>query len=177
MMDTFQTERLVAERLRADHLGELTAMHNDPRVMATLGGVRTEEQSRRFHEESLDQWDRDGHGLWMLRDRSDGRFVGRGGIRHVTLDGVDEVEIAYALMAEYWGRGLATEMATKFLELAWGHLGMSQLVCFTMTTNLRSRRVMEKVGFRYERDMIHHDLPHVLYRMHSPSRRVPRPPA
>jgi [ribosomal protein S5]-alanine N-acetyltransferase len=108
MIDTFQTERLVAERLRDDHLGILTEMHKDPRVMATLGGVRSEEQSRLFHEESLGQWDRHGHGLWVLRDRTDGRFVGRGGIRHVTLGDVDEVEIAYALMSEYWGRGLAT---------------------------------------------------------------------
>jgi len=168
VIDTFQTERL-----RADHLGELTAMHNDPRVMATLGGVRTEEQSRRFHEESLDHWERYGHGIWVLRDRTDGRFVGRGGIRHVTLDGVDEVEVAYVLMAESWGKGLATEMATKFLQLAWGSLALSQLVCFTMTTNLKSRCVMEKVGFRYERDMSHHGLPHVLYRMFSPDRLVP----
>jgi RimJ/RimL family protein N-acetyltransferase len=41
----------------------------------------------------------------------------------------------------------------------------SDLVCFTLTTNHASQRVMEKVGFRYERDVLHAGLPHVLYRL------------
>jgi len=80
----------------------------------------------------------------------------------------DEVEVAYALVADFWGRGLATEMAGRFLEMGWGHYGLTEIVCFTLTTNLASRRVMEKVGFHYERDIVHSGLPHVLYRITAP---------
>lgn len=165
MIETFETERLTAERLRPEHVEELEVMHTNPRVMATLSGTRTSEQTRQFLSGSLDHWDQRGYGLWVFRDRSTGRFAGRGGIRHVHVGGKDEVELAYALMEEYWRQGLATEMARALLKIAFEELGLNELVCFTMQTNLASQRVMQKVGFQYERDVVHADLPHVLYRL------------
>jgi RimJ/RimL family protein N-acetyltransferase len=79
--------------------------------------------------------------------------------------GNDEVELAYALVAEYWNRGLATEMARGILRVAFEQLHMTDVVCFTLTTNRASQRVMEKAGFEYERDVVHAGLPHVLYRI------------
>jgi ribosomal-protein-alanine N-acetyltransferase len=61
----------------------------------------------------------------MFRAQADGRFVGRGGLRHVYVGGHDEVELAYALMAAFWGRGLATEMARAIVTVAFEHLGMA----------------------------------------------------
>ncbi len=101
----------------------------------------------------------------MFRAKADGRFAGRGGLRHVHVGGNDVVELAYALMAAFWGRGLATEMAQTLLTVAFEHLGMADIVAFTLATNEASRRVMEKVGCKFERDMVHAGLPHVLYRI------------
>ncbi len=165
MIETFETGRLSAERLCAGHLPELLRMHCDARVMATLGGVRSDEQTARFLQENLDHWDRLGYGLWTLREGNGGRFVGRAGLRPVPLGSGDEVELAYALMAEYWGKGLATEISRAILRIAFEHIGIEDLVCFTLTTNAASRRVMEKVGFVYEREALHAELPHVFYRL------------
>jgi [ribosomal protein S5]-alanine N-acetyltransferase len=55
--------------------------------------------------------------LWVFYDHG-GKFVGRGGLRHALIEGVDEIEIAYALVPAFWGLGLASEMADKFLEIA-----------------------------------------------------------
>jgi ribosomal-protein-alanine N-acetyltransferase len=68
--------------------------------------------------------------------------------------GNDEVELAYVLMAEYWGKGLATEMARAILAVAFERLGMTDLVCFTLTTNRTSQRVMEKARFEHEREVV-----------------------
>jgi [ribosomal protein S5]-alanine N-acetyltransferase len=140
--------------------------------MATLapagapnGGVLSDEDTQRFLRKHLDHWDRYGYGLWVFRDREDGRFVGRAGLLNTYVGGNDEVELAYALVAEYWGRGLATEMAGEILAVAFEKLGMEDVVCFTLTTNRASQRVMEKAGFEYERDVVHAGLPHVLYRI------------
>lgn len=73
------------------------------------------------------------------------------------------MELVCALMAEYWNRGLATEMAEEILSVAFEKLGMADVICFTLTTNRASQRVMEKAGFEYERDIVHAGLPHVLY--------------
>jgi ribosomal-protein-alanine N-acetyltransferase len=162
---TFRTDRLIAERLRVEDLDELRRMHHDPRVMATLGGLRSDAQTQQFLRENLRHWDRHGYGLWMFRANADGRFVGRGGLRHVHVGGNDEVELAYALMAAFWGIGLATEMAEAIVTVAFEHLGMENIVAFTLATNQASRRVMEKVGCKFERHIVHAGLPHVLYRI------------
>jgi ribosomal-protein-alanine N-acetyltransferase len=162
---TFHTDRLIAERLRVDDLDELSRMHQDPSVMATLGGLRSDAQTRQFLRNNLRHWDRHGYGLWMFRAQADGRFVGRGGLRHLHVGGHDEVELAYALMAAFWGSGLATEMAKAIVTVAFEHLGMADIVAFTLATNQASRRVIEKVGGQLERDIVHAGLPHVLYRI------------
>ena len=83
-------------------------MHQDPRVMKTLGGVRSDLETQRFLETNLEHWHRNGYGLWIFR--ADTLFVGRAGLRQVEVGGSLEVELAYALMSEHWGKGLATEV-------------------------------------------------------------------
>jgi [ribosomal protein S5]-alanine N-acetyltransferase len=170
MVETFRTARLIAERLRAGDLHELCRMHRDPRVMATLGGIRSDDETRRFLRDNLDHWDHHGYGLWIFRDPGDGQFVGRGGLRKVHVGGNDEVELAYALLAAHWGQGLAMEMAEAILTVGFERLGLSAVVAFTLPTNRASRRVMEKVGCTFERDIIHAGLPHVLYRVNASAR-------
>jgi RimJ/RimL family protein N-acetyltransferase len=164
-VESFRTRRLVAERLRADDWGPLCRMHRDPKVTATLGGLQGPERTRSALRRHLEHWERHGFGPWALRHRSTGAFVGRAGLRHVELDGAAEIELAYALRAEFWARGLATEMAAAILRRAFGVLGLSDVVAFALTSNRGSQRVMEKLGFRFERHSQHAGRPHVLSRI------------
>lgn len=164
-IETLYTARLVGDRLRAEDFGELCRMHQDPKVMATLNGVRSDAQTQQFLQNELDHWERYGYGLWMFRDKTDGQFVGRGGLRHAHFAGNAEVELAYALMFPFWGKGLATEMAEASLSVGFEQLSLADVVCLTLTTNRASQRVMQKVGFTYERHITHANLPHVFYRL------------
>jgi RimJ/RimL family protein N-acetyltransferase len=159
------TSRLVLTRFVADDLPDLLVMHQDPRVMATLGGALDPEEIARRHQRHLDFWQQHGYGWWAARTRTDGRFVGRGGLRRFVIAGRDEVELAYGLMPEFWGQGLAGELAAASVQAGFEALGVDDIACMTEPTNTRSRRVMEKAGFRYERDVEHAGLPHVLYRL------------
>jgi RimJ/RimL family protein N-acetyltransferase len=167
-IEAIHTERLRLERVRPADRPDLHRLYRDPRVMATLGGVRGGPEIDRGLARMLDHWDRHGFGVWILRDAASGAFVGRGGLQHVSLDGRDEVEVLYALVPEFQGRGLATELARESVRVAFEELGLSDLVCFTLETNLASRRVMERAGFRYERAGERAGLPHVFYRLTSP---------
>jgi RimJ/RimL family protein N-acetyltransferase/GrpB-like predicted nucleotidyltransferase (UPF0157 family) len=160
-----ETRRLLLSRPTDADLPELTALHADGRVMATLGGLRTAEELEAMHRRLLGTWERDGFGWWVARLRPDGRFVGRGGLRRVLIGGREEVEVGYGLVPDFWGRGLATELARESVRVGFEVLGVAELVCFTLPTNARSRRVMEKAGFCYELDVDHAGLPHVLYRL------------
>ena len=170
-LEQFSTDRLAYARPCAADLGELVAMHADPRVMATLGGVRSPAETEEFLAQLAAHWEQHGFGLWVLREPSTRRLAGRGGLRRVAIGGADEVEVAYALTTDFWGRGFATEVARESIRVAFSALGLPDLVCFTLVTNLASRCVMEKAGFRYERDLVHAESPHVLFRLTAPARR------
>jgi RimJ/RimL family protein N-acetyltransferase len=166
-LDQLLTERLILERLRATHADDLGRLHRDERVMATLGGVRPEAETLCILAECEQHWEQYGFGLWAVREKATGTFAGRGGLKHTHVGGRDEVEVAYAFLPQYWGQGLATELAAASVRVGFDILQLPDLVCFTLTTNHASQRVMEKAGFRYERDILHAGLPHVLYRLTS----------
>jgi ribosomal-protein-alanine N-acetyltransferase len=105
-----------------------------------------------------------------------GTFVGYIGLFTPTFEAhfTPAIEIAWRLSADHWGRGLATEGARAVLHHAFGTLGLATLVSFTVPANLRSRRVMEKLGMVHDpqADFDHPHLPkghalrrHVLYRI------------
>lgn len=147
-----ETDRLVLDRPVESDFDHLATLLGNERVAATLGGVRDPPAAREFFDRQMGHWPAFGFGMWVVRDRATGAFVGRGGPRLVVLEGRAEAEVAYALTPEFWGRGLATELARESVRVAFEIIGLTELVCFTLPTNRASRRVMEKVGFRYERD-------------------------
>lgn len=165
-----ETPRLILTRPTAADMPELTAMHTDPVVMATLGGPKTPEELAAMNARMFGAWETRGFGWWVAR-RKTGEFVGRGGLKHVQIGGNDEVEVGYGLVPHEWGKGLALEIARESVRLGFDILGLESIVCFTLPTNLRSRRVMEKAGFVYERDVVYFDLPHILFRIRRPKDR------
>ena len=163
-IESFRTRRMNAERLRGDHFEELCGLYADERVMATLGGVRTPDTARRYLEAVMQHWEDHGFGFWIFHDAATRELLGRGGLRRLEIEGTLEVEVAYAVVADRWGQGLATEMVEAAVDAAFGKLKLASVVAFTLPSNKASRRVREKVGFSYERDIVYADLPHVLYR-------------
>ena len=164
-IETITTERLMAERFRSQHYNFLCQIHRNPAVMATLGGVRSDETTRQNLQEYVTHWDSHGFGLWLLRDRASGALTGRAGLKWIEVGGNMEIELGYTFLPECWGRGLATEIAAASLDAGFEKLGLENLVCFTLTTNFASKRVMEKVGFVFEREVVHKDEATLLYRM------------
>lgn len=162
--DAFATARLRAERLTADHLPELLRMHRDPAVMAHLGGVRDEEHTAAYLSRNLQHWADYGFGLWILREMGGGDPVGRAVLRHIQVEGVDEVEVGYGFYQTHWGRGLATEVCTACLELGRQRLRLASIVAVTSPTNLASHRVLRKAGLVYEREFTSEDRPQLLFR-------------
>jgi ribosomal-protein-alanine N-acetyltransferase len=164
-IQSVRTERLLLERMRLEDVDELASMHDDDRFVEVFGHRSTSERVRASVAANIETWERLGYGLWTIRDGGTGELIGRGGLRPVTVLDVEEVELGYAFRPEWWGRGLATEMSRVALELGFDRLQLTNIVAFTMPTNVRSRHVMEKLGFTFERDFVWADMPHVLYRL------------
>jgi RimJ/RimL family protein N-acetyltransferase len=163
--DTLSTERLILRRPCEADLDDLVEMHADLRVMKTLGGLQAREQVAEGARASVEHWNEHGFGHWIIRRREDERFLGRCALRHVEVDGANEVEIGWAIRADDQRQGYATEAARAMLPIAFDTLALPNLVSFTLPFNVASRRVMEKLGFEYEKDCWYKGLPHVLYRL------------
>lgn len=164
-LDAFVTARLLAERLTAAHRDEIHRMHQDPRVMAMLGGVRDETKTREYLERNLAHWDAYGFGLWILRDRVSGDVIGRGLLRHLDVEGQDDIETGYAFYPAWWGKGLATEIAQKCVDLGFEALKLESIVGLTTPANGASQHVLKKVGMVLDRAYDHAGIPHVLFRV------------
>jgi len=104
-------------------------------------------------------WKREGFGPWVFFEARTGAFVGRGGLLGTEVGGRLSVEVLYAVRSDLWGRGFATEMARAAVRCARS-LRFPEVVGFTLITNQSSRRVLEKAGLRFERELDHAGLPH-----------------
>ena len=140
-------------------------MDEDEGFMSLLGGVRGEAGTRSYLDQNLKHWADYGFGIWMLRDAATGTMIGRAILRHLDLDGVDEVEVGYGFMPEYWGRGLATEVCRALIRIGFEQLRLPSIVAVTTPANVASQRVMIKSGLAYERDTVHAGVQHQLFRI------------
>jgi ribosomal-protein-alanine N-acetyltransferase len=162
------------------HRDDLAALLGDPRVAETLqasGAPASDAEVKDNLNAKLYHWATHGFGFWMLYDRATGEFVGRGGLQHTRATGRDEVEIGWAIVPSRWGQGLATELALVSVEAGFRELGLDELIAFTRSDNVASRRVMEKAGLSYDREFEHVGLPHVLYRVAQARGSAPQQPA
>ena len=140
-------------------------MDENEAFMALLGGVRDKAGTVAYLETNVKHWADHGFGMWMLRDAATRDVIGRAILRHLDVEGIDEVEVGYGFMPEYWGRGLATEIAGACIRIGHQQLGLPTLVAITTPANLGSQRVMQKAGLTYERDIVHAGVPHRLFRI------------
>lgn len=162
LREKFRTQRLLLTRIGPDDMGDMLRMHGNGRV---AGAPAPEAGIESLVRELDAHWTQHGFGRWALREPDSGRFIGHGGLRRVRVGGQPEIEVACSLLPEYWGRGLATEFTRVAVAQGFVTLGLDALVAFMVPGNRACRRVMEKAGFAFERDLEHAGLHHVLYRL------------
>lgn len=121
-------------------------------------------------------FDTHGYGWWAAELKETHAFIGFIGLSHIPFEAhfTPAVEVGWRLASAYWGQGYATEGARASLEAAFTELGLSEIVSITAPANLRSRRVMERIGMSRDpaEDFDHPRLSegdplrrHVLYRI------------
>lgn len=171
-----ETERLILREWRDADRTPFAELNADPRVAEHLSGPLERAASDAFVDRIVARWASDGHGLWAIERREDGRFVGFAGLAAPTFEAAFTpcVEVGWRLAPEAWGRGYASEAARAALRFGFEELDLAEIVSFTVPANLRSRAVMERIGMTRDPadDFEHPNLPeghpirhHVLYRL------------
>jgi RimJ/RimL family protein N-acetyltransferase len=176
MRDTIKTERLLLRRWRDSDRLPFQQMNADQRVMEFFPASLSLAESDALVDRAQAHFDRHGFGPFAVELLEDETFAGFIGLSVPNFDApfMPAVEIGWRLAFDCWGRGLATEGARAVIRCAFEDLGLDNLVSFTVPQNLRSRRVMEKLGMTHDPrdDFDHPALPeshplrhHVLYRL------------
>jgi RimJ/RimL family protein N-acetyltransferase len=170
------TERLVLRSWRLGDRDPFAAMNADPAVMEFFESPLTRSQSddlaQRFEVELASR----GFCPWAVEEPASGAFIGFVGLHEVstTLTFSPAVEVGWRLDRPFWGRGYATEAAAASLRFGFETVGVDEIVSMTAVANLRSSRVMERLGMSRDPDgdfehpsiTTGHALrPHVLYRL------------
>lgn len=176
MMEDLRTARVLLRRWRDDDLEAFAALNADARVMEYFPRALTREQSDALAAKIRASTDEHGFGLWAVEVPGVASFIGFLGLAvpHFEAFFTPCVEIGWRIAHEHWGRGYATEGARAALDVAFGELGLAEVVALTTVTNERSRRVMERLGMQRDPgdDFDHPELAqgdplrrHVLYRI------------
>ena len=159
-----ETERLYLRPLTLDDLEDVHRMHSDPQTVRYASGrIKTLEESGKWLEGAIGSYERHGHGFWALELKPAGEFAGHAGLLAQLVDDVRETEIAYWILRDRWGQGLATEAATASRDYGFQVLGRDRLISIIHPDNRASRRVAEKVGLRIEKPATHKGIEVLIY--------------
>ena len=159
---------VVAEtaRLRLRNWGEgdeaaFFAIMNTPPVMRHLGGVQTPEQWSEGVCRILGYSETHGHTLWIVEDKASGAIQGFCGLKPVNAPGAGALtgqhEIGWRLRESAWGQGIAKEAAIASLDLAFGRFAAPHVVALTVSANVESQGLMERLGMTRRADLDYTD--------------------
>lgn len=175
MEKTINTQRLVLRPWQEEDIEPLARLNADPRVMEFLLGTLTREESMgrlKCYQQHIKEH---GWGLWAVSIPNTSNFIGWIGLWPISFDAhfTPAIEVGWRLLPEFWGQGYATEGARASIQYGFDTLKLDEIVSITVPANLRSRRVMAKLGMHHDPkdDFDHPKVPdghplkrHVLYR-------------
>ena len=157
-MIVVETERLRLRHFTVDDGGFILRLLNEPSFIKNITdkGVRTLDDAQAYILSGpLASYQRFGFGLNQVELKDSGVPIGMCGL--LKRDALEDADLGYAFLPEYWSNGYARESAAAVMAGASRTFGLRRVVAVTNTDNERSIRVLEKLGFRYEKMIIVHE--------------------
>lgn len=151
-MIVLETPRLRLRHLTADDAPFMRGLLNEPSFIRNIGdrGVRTVADARAYVERGpIASYERHGFGLYLVELKESGVPIGICGL--VKRDGLDDVDIGFALLPVYWSKGYALESAVAVRDYAAAAIGVRRIVAIVDPANAASIRLLERIGLRFER--------------------------
>jgi RimJ/RimL family protein N-acetyltransferase len=173
---TIETARLLLRQWRADDSNPFAALNADADVMQFFPARLSELDSNAHMQRISAAIDERGWGLWAVELKATKEFAGFTGLNipfFPDLPFYPCTEIGWRLARQFWGQGYATEAAQASLKFAFKNLGLEEVVAFTPVLNLRSSKVMQRLGMiNTEQNFLHPAIPvghnlreHLLYKI------------
>lgn len=149
-IQTFETDRLLLKPVGKEDAAFILEMFNTPQWIANIGdrNVHTLEQAELYiATKMLPQFERIGFGNYIMIRKSDGIKIGSCGL--YDREGLEGIDIGYALMPQFEKQGYAFEGASKMMDLAAHFFNLPEVVAITTPENIPSQKVLEKLGLKF----------------------------
>jgi RimJ/RimL family protein N-acetyltransferase len=175
------TDRLILRTWKPSDIPLMAAISSDPLVMEHFPATQDIAATQALIDHINQHYEKFGYTAYALETKDTHEFIGFVGLSHPPFEipnfqpkGLPIVEIGWRLSSNHWGHGYATEAAKAVLHYAFTELNLSEIISFTVVANIKSRRVMQKIGLHHsETDDFNHpkleeNSPlkrHVLYRI------------
>lgn len=151
-MNVIETERLLLRKLSTDDADFILDLLNQPSFIQFIGdrGVRTLDDARGYISKRLiESYERFGFGLYLTLLKQGEVPIGICGL--VKRDSLDDIDIGFAFLPQYWLKGYAFESASAVLAYTKNVLGIKRIVGIATPDNHGSIRVLEKLGLKFEK--------------------------
>lgn len=151
-MTICETTRLILSQLEKEDAAFIFRLVNEPSFIENIGdkGVRNLEGAWQYILQGpRKSYEQNGFGLWLVALKDDLTPIGICGL--IKRDGLDEPDIGYAFLPEFWSQGYAIEAAAAVMIFARETLKLTQIVAITSPDNHASIRVLNKLGLKFEK--------------------------
>ena len=151
-MKIYETDRLLLRPYELSDAAFVLECYNSPKFIQFIGDkhIRTIEDAEQYiRERFLPQFKTLGFGNYLILLKATGEKIGSIGV--FEREGLAVKDMGYSLLERFEGKGYAFEAATKIKELAFTEFGVSQLSAITTAENVRSQKLIEKLGLRYKK--------------------------
>lgn len=148
-MKTLETERLILRAWQESDATDMFEFAKSPNVGPNAGWKPHDniDESLEIIKSFISKDD-----VWAIVDKATLKVIGSLGLHNddKRSQKIKSKMIGYVLSEDYWGQGLVTEAVKRVLNFAFGELDLSVVAVDHYPFNLRSKRVIEKCGFKYE---------------------------
>ena len=151
-MNILETERLLLRQFSTEDAEFILELLNEPSFIQNIGdrGARTvADASSYILNGPMASYAKNGFGLYLVVLKDTNESIGMCGL--IKRDGLDDVDIGYAFLPKFWSKGYAVESAQAVKTYASDGIGLKRIVAITNPTNESSIRVLQKLGFRFEK--------------------------
>ncbi len=144
-----ETERLILRKFQAEDLPEYAMILGEDEVGKWLpkGVGYSYEETEKFIKHWNGHWETHGYGTWAVVEKWSGKLCGHCGLNYI--QDLDEVEVLYAFGQHARGKGFGTEAAEAVLHYGLHQLQFDRIIGLSKHKNKPSRRVFEKIGLIY----------------------------
>lgn len=157
-MKLLETDRLILRYLTEDDAEFFMALANTPSWLKYIGdrNIKTIEASKKYiRDGSIKSYEERGFGFYMVELKKNNECLGVCGL--IKRDTLEDVDIGFAFMPEYEGKGYGYESASAVLHYAKNNLKMSRIIAITVPENERSIVLIKKIGLTYDKMVIPFD--------------------